>query len=47
MVKEKFDSNFYVEFTKNLKNDFHDESRDVIGKSKEVWNWLVHPSHGS
>ena len=20
-----------------------DESRDVIGKSQEIWNWLVHP----
>ena len=20
-----------------------DEGRDVIGKSQEIWNWLVHP----
>ena len=20
-----------------------DESKDIIGKSQEIWNWLVHP----
>ena len=21
-----------------------DESKDQIGKSQEIWNWLVHPT---
>ena len=37
--KKKFDGNFFVEITKESEN----ESRDIIGKSQEIWNWLVHP----
>ena len=41
-LKKLFDGVFFVEVTK--KNEkLPDESRDQIGKSQEIWNWLVHP----
>ena len=44
LKKKKFGSSFFVEITKKVKKiTLPDESRDVIGKSQEIWNWLVHP----
>ena len=43
-AKKNFDGNFLVEITKkNKKMTLPDESRDQIGKSQEIWDWLVHP----
>ena len=43
-MKKNFDGNFFVEITKKKgKMTLPDKSRDVIGKSQEIWNWLVHP----
>ena len=42
--KKIFDSVFFIEVTKkNKKMTLPDESRDQIGKSQEIWDWLVHP----
>ena len=42
-AKKNFDGIFLVEVTKKKKNTLPGESRDQIGKSQELWDWLVHP----
>ena len=47
-AKKNFDGNFFVEITKKSKKILlPDESRDQIGKSQEIWDWLVHPPQRS
>jgi hypothetical protein len=42
-AKKNFDGIFFVQVTKKRKMTLPDESRDQIGKSQEIWDWLVHP----
>ena len=42
-AKKIFEGMFFVEVTKKMKNVLPDESRDQIGKTQEIWDWLVHP----
>jgi hypothetical protein len=44
IAQTKLRSEFFVEITKKSKKLLYQMkvSRDVIGKSKEIWNWLVH-----
>ena len=42
-VKKNFDGIFFAEDSKKRKITLPDKSRDKIGKSQEIWDWLVHP----
>ena len=41
--KKKLAPVFLQKLAKQMKNHLPDEIRDQIGKSQEIWDWLVHP----
>jgi hypothetical protein len=42
-LKKKLTAFFSQKLEKKRKITLPDESRDQIGKSQEIWDWLVHP----